>query len=82
VLFSVNDLGVKVERLINGLDLGRTVPKNVLLEVEGIVLLEEGVRCSSLEEIKDTVHLEKDVGCSSLEERMFIVGAAASAKSL
>jgi hypothetical protein len=80
VLFTVHDLGVKVERLIKDFDLGKAFFKNVLLVVTEP--LEEGNRCSSLEEIEDTVPLREGVGGSSLGERVFTIGAAASAKSL
>jgi hypothetical protein len=50
------------------LDLGRTFPKNVLLEVEETVSLEESVRCASLEEIEGIVPLEEGIRCSFLEE--------------
>jgi hypothetical protein len=64
------------------LDLGRTFPKNILLEVEETVPLEKSIRCSSLEKIENTVPLKEDVGCSSLEEKVSTAGAAASVNTL
>jgi translation initiation factor 2 gamma subunit (eIF-2gamma) len=82
VSFSVNNLGVKVEKLITGLELGGTFLGNVLLVVEDIEPLEKGIICSSLEEKEDTVPLKEGVGCSSFEEGVSTVGAAASANNL
>jgi hypothetical protein len=51
----MHDLGIKVQRLIKFFD----------LEIKP---LEEGIRCSSLEEISEIEPLEEGIRCSSLEE--------------
>jgi hypothetical protein len=75
-------LEIKVERLINGLDLRRTFSKNVLSDIDSYDPLENGTICSSPEEMEDTVPLKEGVGGSSLEEHVSKTGAAASANNL
>jgi hypothetical protein len=69
----VCDLGVKVQRLINGFHLERMLPKSIFLEVEDVEPLDEGTIRSSIEEIEDTVLSKEGVGGSSLEEHVSVI---------